>query len=194
LSRVVTPTVTKGRKFAFTASRTNAPFVTVRITNRDKKMGVLYKPLGHLTVFPQIAPFFLDAPVHTAASPCCAAPLLSDAPLLPTRAQRRLPMPASSAAPTSALPAHLRPRRNGPPRHAAPAVPPLLRGDPSLLSSAATARQPSSSAAASCSRYAAPPPPPTPPRACPPLRSPTDVHVPDGRPGRGGFRLADVSP
>jgi hypothetical protein len=80
----------------------------------------------------------------------------------PTRAQCRLPPPASSAAPTSTLTdAHLCPRRSGPPRLAAPAapfralIPPQRRPRPALLLGG-NPRQSSSSAVASCSRYVAP--------------------------------------
>jgi hypothetical protein len=122
----------------------------------------------------------------------------------PTCTQRRLLPPASSAAPTSALPVldvHLRPRhcgpprRGGPPRHAAPASPPLLGGDrpPALLSSVATPPLLGGDLASAlllsggllqpvCRAADA--------SACrPPLRSPAGVRVPDGRPGAGGFAL-----
>jgi hypothetical protein len=138
-----------------------------------KRWGLCINP-RNLTVFPQITPFFIDAPV-------LVVPRRSS----PTRAQRRLPTPASSVA--HLCPRHGGPpRRGGPPRHAAPAVPPLLGGDPGLLSSEATARRPSSSSAASYSWYAAPPPPPL---VGPPLRPRSACVCPMAGQGAGGFAL-----
>jgi hypothetical protein len=130
LSRVVRQPVTKGGPLVSVVLRpeTKGPFVTVGNTTRDKWWGVLYKPRRlpdqHLAVFPQIAslpPSSSSSPLLTVPVP--DAPLFSNAPRRssPTRAQRRLPPPASSAVPTSALTdAHLRPRRSGPPRLGAP--------------------------------------------------------------------------
>jgi hypothetical protein len=173
---------------------------------------VLYKTPRNLTVFPQIASIFLDAPVLAAASrrsslmrraapPRHVRSAVSQS--RRARPRQRPPSPRISVRDAAALP-------DTPPSLlllSSAATPPHLGGDraPALLSSAGTLPllggnctpalllggvllQPvcRAAAAATADDDAS---------SCqPPLRPPDGVRVPDGRPGRGGVRLADVSP
>jgi hypothetical protein len=122
--------MTKGRKFPFRVSRANAPFVTVRITNRDKKVsfslssvantnrdkrwafGINLRALNHFPPNRALLPR-RARPHRLLSSPSCAAPLRRPAPPRHARStisrhrrawpRRRLPSPCISVPDVGAL-------------------------------------------------------------------------------------------
>jgi hypothetical protein len=165
-------------------------------TTCDKRLGILYKPRRlpdrHLAVFPQIASIPLSSsPPPLVAAPVPDAPLFSDAPCRSSPTHRAAPPRHTRSAVFRRWRA--RPRRRPPtpmrisvpdvaalPDSPPPAlIPPRRRPRPTLLLGSGLL-QPVCRADASASR--------TPPRP------PAGVRVPDGRLGRAGFCLADVSP